>query len=461
MSVPHQSVHGQWSSRFMFIIAATGAAVGLGNIWKFPYIMGQNGGGAFVLLYLLCILLIGIPVLMAEVMIGRRGRQSPGWSVRTLAYEAHAHKNWQIAGWMGLVGGFLILTFYSVIAGWAFAYVGKSMQGAFVEQDAKAIGTMFGAFTTDFSSLLLWTTVVIVLTCAVVAKGVQHGLEKAVRVLMPALYVLLIGLAIYASITGDFWQALNFMFYPDFSKITMSGVLIALGHAFFTLSLASGVMITYGAYMPSKVSIARTSLWIALADTSVALIAGMVIYPIVFAQGLDAGQGPGLIFVTLPIAFGSMPGGVIVGTLFFVMLVFAAFTSTIAMIESVVAWLVESKGMQRLQACILSGAILWLMSLMTVASFAGSDWAQWQFNFLGKEVHNLFEILDHLTSDIMLPLGGLTIAIFAGWIMRQQVTAEELNTSPLTYTIWRFSIRWFTPIAILLVFLNLTGILSL
>jgi NSS family neurotransmitter:Na+ symporter len=241
----------------------------------------------------------------------------------------------------------------------------------------------------------------------------------------------------------------------------MSGVLVALGHAFFTLSLASGVMITYGAYMPSKVSIARTSLWIALADTSVALIAGMVIYPIVFAQGLDAGQGPGLIFVTLPIAFGAMPGGVIVGTLFFVMLVFAAFTSTIAMIESVVAWLVESKGMQRLQACILSGAILWLMSLMTVASFAGSDWAQWQFNFLGKDVHNLFEILDHLTSDIMLPLGGLTIAIFAGWIMRQQVTAEELNTSPLTYTIWRFSIRWFTPIAILMVFLNLTGILSL
>lgn len=461
MTVSSKSVHGQWSSRFMFIIAATGAAVGLGNIWKFPYIMGQNGGGAFVLLYLLCILLIGIPVLMAEVMIGRRGRQSPGWSVRTLAYEAHAHKNWQLAGWMGLVGGFLILTFYSVIAGWAFAYVGKSLQGVFVAQDANSIGRMFGEFTTDFNSLLLWTTVVIVLTCAVVARGVQQGLEKTIRVLMPALYLLLVGLAIYAGFTGDFWQALNFMFYPDFSKITMSGVLIALGHAFFTLSLASGVMITYGAYMPSKVSIARTSLWIALADTSVALIAGMVIYPIVFSQGLDAGQGPGLIFVTLPIAFGAMPGGVVVGTLFFIMLVFAAFTSTIAMIESVVAWLVESKGMRRIQACILSGIVLWLLSLLTIASFAGSSWAQWQFNFLGKDVNNLFEILDHLTSDILLPLGGLTIAVFAGWIMRRQATAEELNTSPLTYTIWRFSIRWFTPVAILLVFLNLTGILSL
>lgn len=461
MSVSPSSMHGQWSSRFMFIIAATGAAVGLGNIWKFPYIMGQNGGGAFVLLYLLCILLIGIPVLMAEVLIGRRGRQSPGWSVKTLAYEAHAHKNWQLAGWMGLVGGFLILTFYSVIAGWAFAYVSKSAQSVFVGQSAADIGSMFGAFTGDFNSLLLWTTVVIVLTCAVVARGIKHGLEKAIRILMPALYVLLIALAVYAGMTGDFSQALHFMFYPDFSRITMSGVLIALGHAFFTLSLASGVMITYGAYMPSKVSIVRTSLWIALADTSVALIAGMVIYPIVFAQGLDAGQGPGLIFVTLPIAFGAMPGGVIVGTLFFIMLVFAAFTSTIAMIESVVAWLIESKGMKRVQASLLSGVVLWLLSLLTIGSFAGSSWAQWHFNFLGKEVHTLFDMLDHLTSDIMLPLGGLAVAIFAGWIMRQQATAEELNTSPLTYTIWRFCIRWFTPVAIILVFLNLTGMLSL
>jgi NSS family neurotransmitter:Na+ symporter len=207
------------------------------------------------------------------------------------------------------------------------------------------------------------------------------------------------------------------------------------------------------------VSIVKTSIWIALADTSVALIAGMVIYPIVFGQGLDAGQGPGLIFVTLPIAFGSMPGGAVIGTLFFLMLVFAAFTSTIAMIESVVAWLIESRGFSRIKAAVLAGVVLWLMSLLTVFSFSNASWAQWQFNFLGKEVHNLFEILDHLAADILLPLGGLMIAIFTGWVMQRHATEQELNTSPLAYTIWRFCIRWFTPVAIALVFLNLVGVL--
>ena len=459
MTTTTAAVHQQWSSRLMFIIAATGAAVGLGNIWKFPYIMGQNGGGAFMLMYLLCILLIGIPVLMAEIMIGRRGRQSPGLSVKALAIEAKVNPIWQLAGWMGLVGGFLILSFYSVIAGWAFAYVGKAAQNSFHQLDGGQIGAMFGQFSADLPSLLLWTTVVIVLTCVVVARGVKQGLERVIRWMMPALYVLLIGLAVYAAVTGDFKQAIEFMFAPDFSKLSVSNMLTALGHAFFTLSLASGVMITYGAYMPGKVSIARTSIWIALADTSVALIAAMVIYPIVFAHNLDAGQGPGLIFVTLPVAFGQMPGGQLVGSLFFVMLVFAAFTSTIAMIESVVAWLTQSKGMSRLQACVFSGAVLWLLSLLTVFSFSGADWAQLNFIFVGKEVHNLFEVVDHLTSDIMLPLGGLAIAIFAGWKVQRNASREELNSGPVTYSIWLFCIRWLTPVAILAVFLNLTGVL--
>jgi NSS family neurotransmitter:Na+ symporter len=459
MQQQRQSMHGQWSSRFTFIIAATGAAVGLGNIWKFPYIMGQNGGGAFVLVYLLCILLIGIPVLMAEVMMGKRGRQSPGLTARTLVLEANAHRYWQVTGWVGLLAGFLILSFYSVIAGWAFAYVPKALQNSFSGKSAAELGQMFGEFSADSQSLLLWTTVVIVLTCAVVARGLKQGLERSLKLMMPALYVLLILMAVYAGFTGEFLKALNYMFYPDFSKLTVNGVLIALGHAFFTLSLASGVMMIYGAYLPNNVSIVKTSIWIALADTSVALIAGMVIYPIVFGQGLDAGQGPGLIFVTLPIAFGSMPGGAIIGTLFFLMLVFAAFTSTIAMIESVVAWLIESRGFTRIKAAILAGVVLWLMSLLTVFSFSKASWTQWHFNFMGKEVHNLFEILDHLAADIMLPLGGLAIALFAGWVMKQHATEQELNTSPLAYTIWRFCIRWFTPVAIGLVFLNLVGVL--
>jgi len=451
------AVHQQWSSRLMFIIAATGAAVGLGNIWKFPYIMGQHGGSAFMLLYLGCILLIGIPVLVAEVMIGRRGRQSPGLSVKALAIEAKVNTLWQFAGWIGLIGGFLILSFYSVIAGWAFAYVPKAASGAFSGLSAEGTGALFGTFSTDFWSLLGWATLVIVLTCLVVARGVKDGLEQVIRWMMPALYVLLVALAVYAGMTGDFSQAAEFMFKPDFSKISVGGVLIALGHAFFTLSLASGVMMTYGAYVPSKVSIIRTSLWIALADTSVALLAAMVIYPLVFAYQLDAGQGPGLIFVTLPIAFGQMPGGVLVGTLFFVMLVLAAFSSTIAMIESVVAWLVQGKGFSRLGACVLSGTLLWLLSLLTVCSFAGFEVTKLQFNFVGKEVSNWFDVIDHLTSGILLPLGGLAVAIFAGWKLPAAISKDELNTSPLTYSIWRFCIRWLTPVAVVLVFLNLTG----
>lgn len=455
-----QKTTDQWSSRLMFIIAATGAAVGLGNIWKFPYITGENGGGAFVLVYLGAILALGIPVLIAEVLVGRRGRQSPGHSARTLALEAHANTKWQLVGWLGLCSGFLILSFYSVIAGWAFAYVPKALLGDFDGLTAEQTGAMFGQASSDPLALLGWTTLVIVLTCVVVGKGVKRGLEGTIRVMMPGLYVLLIALAVYACWTGDARRAIEFLFYPDFSKLSWGGVLIALGHSFFTLSLASGVMITYGAYMPSKVSIVRTSLWIALADTSVALLAGLVIYPIVFAHGLDAGQGPGLIFVTLPVAFGQMPAGSLVAGLFFIMLVFAAFTSTIAMIESVVAWLVQSKGMTRLKACVVSGTVLWLLSLLTVCSFAGVPFTQFDFMFVGKQVHNLFEVIDHLTSDILLPLCGLAMAIFAGWILKREVTSEELNASALTYSIWRFAIRWVTPVAVLAVFLNLTGVLQ-
>lgn len=453
------SIHGQWSSRFTFIVAATGAAVGLGNIWKFPYIMGQNGGGAFVLVYLLAILLIGLPVLMAEVLMGKRGRQSPGLSARMLALEANAHRYWQLTGWIGLFAGFLILAFYSVIAGWAFAYFGKAATGDFTGKTATELGSMFGQFSSDFTSLLLWTTVVIVTTCTVVARGLKNGLERTVRWMMPALYLLLIGMALYASFTGEFLQAARFMFYPDFSKLTMNGVLIALGHAFFSLSLASGVMMIYGAYLPNNVSIVRTSIWIALADTSVALIAAMVIYPIVFSQGLDAGQGPGLIFVTLPVAFATMPGGALLGPLFFIMLVLAAFTSTIAMMESVVAWLVESKGFKRVPAAALGGVVLWSLSLLTVFSFSGAEWAKLDFHFMGKDIHNFFEFIDHLTSDILLPLGGLSVALFTGWIMKRHAIEEELNTTPVAYTIWRFCIRWFTPVAIVAVFLNLVGVL--
>lgn len=461
MSGTTQSVHGQWSNRFAFFLAATGAAVGLGNIWKFPYIMGEHGGGAFMLVYLLCIFLIGAPVLIAEVMIGRRGRQSPGLSAKALAIESNASSHWQILGWMGLVAGFLILTFYAVIAGWGLAYVFKAGSGSFTGASAEQISDMFGSFVSDPLTLIFWSAFIIVSTCIVVGRGVKKGLDVAVRYSMPGLFLLIIILAVYAATTGALAEALEFMFKPDFSRLTFTGVLVALGHAFFSLSLASGAMIIYGAYLPKNVSIVQSSIWIVITDTIVGLVAGIAIYPIVFGYGLEPDSGPNLMFIALPLAFGSMPFGALFGVLFFVMVVFAAFTSTIAMIESTVAWLVESKGFKRWQAATLSGFLIWLLSLLTVFSFTGASWAQHQINFLGKDVNNFFEMVDHLTSGILLPVGGLITAVFVGWVMKVQASKDELACRPLTYTIWYLSLRWFAPVAITSIFLHLLGVFEM
>ena len=460
MSTTHVD-HGQWSSRLAFILAATGSAVGLGNIWKFPYIMGENGGGAFVLVYLLCILGIGIPVMMAEVLIGRRGRQSPGNSVKALAIEAGASSKWSFVGWMGLIAGFLILSFYSVIAGWAISYIFQAGAGNFEGATAEEVGTVFNNLLADPAQLIFWTTGVLVGTGIIVGKGLKNGLEKAVTYAMPAMFVLLLIIAGYAAINGDFGSAVKFMFYPDFSKLTYSGVLIALGHAFFTLSLASGAMMIYGAYLPQETSISKSVLAIALADTVIALVAGLAIYPIVFGNGLEAAQGPGLVFVSLPIAFGQMWGGTFFGTLFFVMLGFAAFTSAIAMVESSIAWLVEHLGLSRIKAAAVSVLILWCMSMLTVFSFTGASWATLDFNFVGKHVNNYFELIDHLTSDVLLPLGGMATAIFVAWVMKKDAVKEELNISESSFKLWYFVTRWVAPLAVLFVFLNLIGVVSL
>lgn len=453
--------HGQWSSRLAFILAATGAAVGLGNIWKFPYIMGENGGGAFVLVYLLCILGIGIPVMISEVLIGRRGRQSPGNSVKALAIEAGASTRWSFVGWMGLVSGFLILSFYAVIAGWALSYVFQAGSGNFEGATPEQVGTLFNNLLADPAQLVFWTTAVLVGTGIIVGKGLKKGLEKAVNYAMPSMIVLLLIIAGYSAVYGDFGKALNFMFYPDFSKLTYSGVLIALGHAFFTLSLASGAIMIYGAYLPQDTSISKSVLTIALADTMIALIAGLAIYPIVFSNGLEVAQGPGLVFVSLPIAFGQMWGGTFFGTLFFIMLSFAAFTSAISMVESSIAWLVEHLGFSRVKAAIASVTLLWFISMLTVFSFTGASWATLDFNFVGKHVNNYFELIDHLTSDVLLPLGGMAMAIFVAWVMKKEAVKDEVQMSEGSFNLWYFATRWIAPIAVLCVFLNLVGVVSL
>jgi len=455
MSRPEHSVHGQWSSRWAFFLAATGSAVGLGNIWKFPYITGENGGGAFVLVYLVCIIAIGLPVMMTEVMLGRRGRQNPVDTMKSLATEANTSSFWKYVGWSGVIAGFLILSYYSVIAGQAIAYVVRAFAGVFEGVTPDGAASLYGGLTGDPEKLLAWHTLFIVFTMFVVARGVKQGLEKAVRFLMPGLFAILMLLVGYSISLGEHFDlAVDFLFSADFSKLTAEGILTAMGHAFFTLSLGMGSIMIYGAYLPKDASIAGVSLSIAFADTLVAILAGLAIFPLVFAHQLTPGAGPGLIFQTLPIAFGHIPAGNILGGLFFLLLVFAAWSSAISLIEPAVTWLVEKKGQTRIKASVITGFATWLLGLLTVFSFnIGSDWRLFE--------RTAFDLLDYLTSNIMLPLGGLLIAVFVGWVMKKDDVKDEMNMqSSILFSTWQFLLRYVTPIAVSVVFLNGLGVFN-
>lgn len=448
------SLHGLWSSRLAFILAVSGSAVGLGNIWKFPYMAGANGGGAFVLFYLACVVLVGLPIMVAEILIGRRGRRNPIATMRLVGEEEGSRPGWALVGIMGVFAGILILSFYSVIAGWSLTYVVEAAFGRFGGATPDVVNDLFGALLGDWKLLALCHTIFMFLTIGVVARGVERGLERAVRFLMPALAILMVALVGYAAVAGDFRQGIDFLFRADFSKLDGEAMLAAMGQAFFSLSVGMGAIMAYGAYLPEGTSIANTSLAVVVADTAMALLAGLAIFPIVFANGLDPASGPGLVFQTLPLAFGNMAGGALFGTLFFVLLTVAAWTSSIGLIEPAVAWSVETYGRSRASAAAIIGGIVWALGFLTLLSF----------NVLAEVKifdRTLFENIDHLASNIMLPLGGLLITIFAGWVMCKNSTAEELDigTGPL-YGIWRFLARWVAPAAVLAVFLHATGLLS-
>ncbi|TNE77622.1 MAG: sodium-dependent transporter [Gammaproteobacteria bacterium] len=444
---------GLWSSRLAFILAATGSAVGLGNIWKFPYITGENGGGAFVIVYLACIAVVGIPIMMAEVMIGRRGGRSPVNSLRLITERDGLNPAWKLVGAVGVLAGFLILSFYSVIGGWAVSYVGTAASGQLTGQSAEAVGAIFSGLLSDPGTLLLWHTVFMGLVMAVVAKGVRAGLERAVSILMPALFVLLLVMVGYAMTTGAFGQAVSFLFQPDFSKLTTSGILVALGHAFFTLSLGMAVMMAYGSYLPKNVSIAKTSITVSVIDTGVALLAGLAIFPVVFANGLEPGAGPGLIFQTLPLAFGQMPMGSLFGSLFFILLIFAAWTSGISLLEPIVEWLEEQKGMNRTISTLGAGLVCWGLGIASILSLnLWSDVAPLSFIPM-LEGKTIFDLLDFFTANILLPLGGLLVAVMAGWVMSKQAMKNELSLSESSFKLWLTTVRFITPIAVSIVFI--------
>ncbi|NCF51260.1 sodium-dependent transporter [Gammaproteobacteria bacterium] len=447
------SLHGQWSSRMAFILAVTGSAVGLGNIWKFPYVAGQNGGGAFVLVYLACVALIGMPVMMSEILIGRRGRRNPISTMALLGAEEGNARHWQWVGAMGVLAGVLILSYYSVIGGWTLAYVFKSGSGAFSESGAAGITAIRDAFLGNWKTVALFHTIFMTLTIFVVARGVERGLEQAVRFMVPALLILLITLLGYSINSGHFGEGLAFMFTPDFSKLTWDSVLAAMGQAFFTLSIGMGAVMAYGAYLPEETSIGGSSAAVAIADTSIATLAGLVIFPLVFANNLDPADGPGLVFITLPLAFGQMPGGVFFSTLFFLLLSFAAWTSAISLMEPAVAWLVERFNRTRSEAALMIGLSIWALGLGTVLSFNVLS----EFKFLRGTI---FDNLDHLTINIMLPLGGVFITVFAGWVMCRNSTSDELGNTGNMYKLWRILARFVAPIGIIFVFLKAVGLLD-
>lgn len=448
---------GSWSSRLAFILAATGSAVGLGNIWKFPYITGENGGGAFVLIYLACIAAVGLPIMMAEVSIGRRGGRSPVNSMRLIIERDGLKPAWRLIGAIGVLAAFIILSFYSVIGGWAISYVGVTASGGLAGQSSDAIGEIFSGLLSDPGTLLLWHTVFMAMVIFVVARGVRAGLERAVKILMPALFVLLLVVVGYAMSTDHFGEGLAFLFEPNFSNLSTSGVLVALGHAFFTLSLGMAVMMAYGSYLPKNVSIAKTAVTVSIIDTAVALLAGLAIFPIVFANGLEPGAGPGLIFQTLPLAFGQMPMGSFFGGLFFLLLVFAAWTSGISLLEPLVEWLEEQKGMNRTFSAIGAGIACWALGILSILSLNLWSDVTPLGNIAMFEGKTIFDLLDFLTANILLPLGGLLVAIFVGWFVSRQALENELSMSAGGFALWHNVLRYFTPVAVAIVFIyNLT-----
>lgn len=448
-----ESAQGSWSGRLAFILAATGSAVGLGNIWKFPYITGENGGGAFVLVYLICIAAIGVPIMMAEIMLGRRGRQNPVSTMEQLAEDEGASPLWRFVGWLGIAAGIMIFSYYSVIAGWALAFFVDALSGVFHNISADAAGQHFGNLLGSWESLLFWHSIFTVMTVFIVARGVRSGLEKAVSLLMPLLLMMLVLMVGYAMHEGEFIHGLHFLFDPDFSKLSGEAILTAMGHAFFTLSLGMGAIMAYGAYLPSRVSIGGATILIALADTVVALLAGLAIFPIVFSHGLEPGSGPGLIFTTLPIAFGQMPYSTLLASMFFLLLLFAALSSAISLIEPAVARMTEKTSINRVNSTLLVGIFSWLLGIGSILSFNLLS-----ENKLGGKT--FFDWMDYLTSNLMLPLGGLFIAIFAGWVMSKNSSSEELGLRGTGYKLWSLLVRFVAPLAVLIVLFKVSGLLD-
>ena len=444
-----------WSNRPAFLLATVGGAVGLGNLWRFPYIAGENGGGGFVIIYLAFVFLLGLQILSSEMLIGRKCHKSPLNSVRELVASHNAISLWKSIGWMGVLLPFLGFSYYVVVCAWAIDYLHLALLNSFQGIDGTNSAQLFNERANHPILQIFLSGFFISMTVWVIAKGVNNGIAKMSKILMPLLFVLIIILVIYGMIQGEFLQALDFLFSPDFSKINNQSIIMALGQALFSLAIGTGLIMTYGAYMPDHYSIKESAAIVCIGDTLIALLAGLAIFPIVFANNLNPGEGPSLIFITLPIAFGGMPGGYLVGILFFILLIFAAYTSTMGMLEPIVAWLEEKYPGKRKMLSIISGFTIWIFALGSVLSFSTIADVK-PLEFLGIE-RNFFGIIDYTVANLLLPINALLIATFSGWVIKNSLMKEQFSQDSSSWHIyWRFTNKFIAPIAIGIVLIDLT-----
>ena len=444
-----------WSSRARFILATTGFSVGLGNIWRFPYLAGENGGGAFVVIYVLCVAAIGGPIVVAELALGRQGRGTPVAAFARLASREKASRPfWSLAGGLAMLTAFMILSFYCVIGGWILHYIYLALSGALTDIDHRQAEAVFSRLLASPVTLVFWQGVFLLINMGIIWRGLHNGIERVVSFLMPLLFALLFALAVYGVWIGEGRQAFGFLFQPDFSALNGQTVVDALGQAFFSVGVGMAAMLTYGSYLPSSVSIPRTAYIIVFADTIIALVAGLAIFPFVFAYGIAPSQGPGLVFVALPAALASF-GGVLALGGFFCLLAVAAITSSIALLEVQVAWGRE-KGLPR-GVCAFGAALLcWAVGLATVFSFNHAAHIYPLKMLPGYETATFFDVFDRLTSGIGLPVGGFLVAVFAGRVLSAEKMADELGWpyQARAYIVWRFLMRWVLPLVIAVLLVN-------
>ena len=440
-----------FTGRIGIIAAVAGSAIGLGNIWKFPYITGVFGGGAFVLVYLICIAIIGLPVMLSEFTIGRKAQRNAVGSFKKLA----PGKPWFLTGIMGIAAAFMILAFYGVVAGWTLEYLGKAVLNSFAGKNPADLEGMFGGFISQVIRPIFWQFVFMGLTCWIVLAGIKGGIEKASKILMPVLLLIIVILDIRAITLPGAGEGLSFLFKPDFSKLSAEGVLSALGHAFFSLSLGMGTLITYSSYMGKNENLGSMAIQCTIADTVIALVAGVAIFPAVFAFGIEPGAGPGLVFITLPNVFQQMPGGYIFSLLFFLLLAVAALTSSISILEVVVAYFSEELKIARRNATIMATIAITIVGIPCSLSMGAMSKVQ----FLGK---TFFDWLDYIAANILLPIGGLLIVAFVGWYLGYDKTKEEItNAGKLKAAylpLFLFLAKFIAPLVIAIVFLHGLGL---